>query len=512
MEASYAIDATNTIMTAPRRAPAATPLPACFAGLLLLGLTVCGGAAQAEDLYASTHIYAKVKPGVEMARTLAGGQTFGMVGLAPEEGLGGVIAALGTGVIAPAASHAATRADIAATVGMDRWYRIELAPGTDALKAADMLKATWTGFEVCEIDPMGGLADVPNDTFFASQYSLLNTGQAGGTLGADINVVPAWTITSSNPTMTVAFLDSGVFPHTELDGRIVAGWNVPLGTADTSDVCSGHGTHVAGIATAKGNNGAGIAGVCWDFKIMPVVVVNPCSGAESLVADGLLWAVDHGADVVNMSLQYSVGSAYLQTAVQYAAAAGVPMIAATGNSNAVVSFPARWPETIAVAASNKFDQRWNLSNYGPEVDVTAPGDSIYSLNSNNAYITRSGTSMATPHVTGLVALMRAVYPSMNAANIRNVLMQSARDLAPTGFDNYTGAGVVNAAAAVAMAQSIYPGAADLNGDGFVDGIDLADFLSQWGTCASCSCTGDFNDDCIVDGGDLSLILSSWSGN
>ena len=482
------------------------------AAFLALAVGGSGGAFAQGDLYATDHILVRVKDGVKVAVTPEGTPTFQIEGRAAEVALGRLLATLEVSEITKTASHDAAKVEIAKTLGLDRWYRLSLAPGTDALKAADLLKAAWTGFEVCEVNPIGGLADVPNDPSFSTQYPLLNTGQAGGTVGADIRASAAWAITSSNPTLTVAFLDSGVYPHTDLDSRILPGRNIPLATDDTADVCGGHGTHVAGIATARGNNSVGIAGVCWDFKILPVVVVNPCTGLESYVADGLTWAVDHGADVVNMSLQYSLGSAYLQTAVQYASAAGIPMIAATGNSNAAVAFPARWPETIAVAASNKFDQRWTQSNFGPEVDVTAPGDSVYSLNSGNLYATRSGTSMATPHVTGVVALMRAVYPNMTATALRTALMQTARDLTPTGFDNYTGAGVVNAGAAVALAQSLNPGAGDLNGDGFVDGLDLTALFAQWGPCAACNCSGDFNDDCAVDGADLTLILSTWSGS
>lgn len=453
----------------------------------------------------------RVKRGVSPANLDGGGLTFRRDGAPPEASLGQMMKALGANRIEPAASHTVAHKEFAARLSMDRWYRVSLAPGFDALRAADLLKATWDGFEICEVDPIGGLADIPNDPSFAIQYPLRNTGQSGGTVGADIRAVAAWSISTSNPTLTIAFLDSGVFPHIELDSRILPGRNIPLDSSDTTDVCGGHGTHVAGIATARGANGVGIAGVCWDALILPVVVVNPCTGLESYVADGLTWAVDHGADLVNMSLQYSLGSVYLETAVQYADLAGVPMIAATGNSNAAVSFPARWPQTIAVAASDRFDQRWSLSNFGPEVEVTAPGDSVYSLNTGNLYATRSGTSIATTHVTGVVALMRSVYPGIRSASIRTVLMQTARDISPQGFDNYTGAGVVNAAAAVALAQSLDPGPADFNGDGFVDGVDLAAFLSQWGACAACDCTGDFNDDCVVDGVDMALVLSSWSG-
>ncbi len=463
-----------------------------------------------DELFASDHIFVRVSAGCSVATTPTGDLTFRTANGVGDVNLGRIMKTFGVDKIQLALTDLPKRADIAALVGLDRWYRVSIAPGSNALAVADTLRASWVGFEICEVDGVGGLADVPNDTSFTTQYSLQNTGQNGGTIGADIRAVQAWSVTTSNPTIVIALLDSGVFPHTELEGRILPGRNIPLGTTDTNDVCGGHGTHVSGIMTAKGANAAGIAGMCWDAKILPVVIVNPCSGLESYVADGLVWAIDQGAHVVNMSLQYSLGSQYLYAAVQYAAAQGVPMIAATGNSNGAVSWPAKWDETIAVAGSNRFDARYNVSNFGPEVDVTACGEAIYSLALNNGYVTRSGTSMAAPHVTGTIALMRAVYPTMSAAAIRTVLMQTARDLAPTGYDIYTGAGVINAGAAVLMAQSMNPGLADMNGDGFVNGNDLAILLTQWGVCSGCNCIADFNNDCNVNGNDLAFLLTSWS--
>ena len=486
--------------------------PTCAIALAALSFLGPGSAWADEAPYATDRLFVRVCQGVALEVRADGSKA-----LVRKDDVGPgsaeiVMALVGVLDIAPSGLNDAANRVVASTLGMDRWYRLSLAPGFDALRAANLLEAAWDGFEVCEVDPTGSLADLPNDPSFPTQYSLLNTGQAAGTVGADISAVDAWAIRTSNPSIIIAFLDSGVDAHPELDSRILPGRNIPLGTTDTADVCGGHGTHVAGIATARGNNGSGIAGVCFDAKILPVVVVNPCSGLESYVADGLTWAVDHGADIVNMSLQYSVGSVYLQTAVQYAAAQGIPMLAATGNSNAAVSFPARWPETIAIAASNRFDARWTQSNHGPEVDVTAPGDSIYSLSLAGSYATRSGTSMATPHVTGTVALMRAVNPLMDASAIRSALMQTARDIGTPGFDSYTGAGVIDAGAAVALAQSTGPGPGDINGDGVVDGFDLGALLSAWGGCASCQCSADFNGDCTIDGIDLALILSSWSGS
>lgn len=480
-----------------------------------------------DELFATTHVMVRVKAGFEAqqdangdwtfarsAQAIDGGKQGAAVGQAPDEldALTRVMRGVGVHSIQRPLPFLPAHADTAAAVGLDRWWRIDIPEGSNALAVADLLKASWVGFEVSEVDGIGGLAGIPNDSSFTLQYALRNTGQSGGTVGADIRAVDAWDIVSGNPNIVIGVLDSGLFPHTELAGRILPGRNVPLNTTDTSEVCGGHGTHVSGIIAATGNNQSGIAGVCWNAKILPVVIVNPCSGLESYVADGIVWAVDQGADLVNMSLQYTVGSQYLLSAVQYAAARDVPMFAATGNSNTAVAFPARFSETIAVAASNRFDQRYSLSNFGPEVDVSAPGESIYSLAVNNGYGNRTGTSMACPHVTGIAALMRAVYPTMSGTLIRSVLMQYARDIGASGFDEMTGAGVVNAAASVAAAAAMNPPAADLDGDGVVSGTDLTILLSQWGACSGCSCLADINDDCVVDGTDLTALLSAWSGS
>lgn len=501
------------------------PAPHAWGGAILLAAALAVAASAQEkgaqpdrmagrgidEVFASDHILVRVKEGCTRAVAADGSLTFRDQGGRSQEPLSRIMAGIGVDAIAATPEVPPKDGALASALGLDRWFRISIPKGSNALAVADLLKAAWQGFEVCEVDGIGGLADIPNDPSFSTQYPLLNTGQSGGTVGADIRATTAWSITSSNPGIVIGLLDSGVFPHTELEGRILPGRNIPLGTTDTSDVCGGHGTHVAGIMAATGNNATGIAGLCWDAKILPVVIVNPCSGLESYVADGLTYAVDQGADIINMSLQYSVGSAYFYTAIQYAYAHGVPMSAATGNSNAAVAFPARWSETVAVAASNRFDLRYAQSNFGPEVDVTAPGEGVYSLGLANGYGTRSGTSMAAPHVTGTMALMRSVYPTMGLSAVYSVLNQTARDLPPTGFDNYLGYGVINTQAAVAAAQQMNPGPGDLNGDGVVDGFDLTALLSQWG-CTTCDCTADFNHDCVVDGTDMTVVLSSWSGS
>ena len=461
----------------------------------------------ATEPWSDSHIIVRLKRGSIPVRGQDGTLNFRAPGIEDADALAAVLQALGAKSAVPIPEKPVDDPAAAAAAGLRDWWRIELEPGMNTLAAADMVRASWPGVEIAGVDGIGGVADVPNDPSFPSQYALRNTGQTGGVVGADIRAVEAWDIATGNPDIVIGVIDSGISPHPELAGRILPGINIPNGTTVATDVCN-HGTHVAGIITATRNNGVGIAGVCSDAKLLPVVIVNPCTGLETWLADGIVWAVDNGADMLNMSLQYSVGSDYLRAAVQYAAVRGIPMVAATGNANSAVAFPARWPEVVAVASVTAANVRAMSSNYGPEVNIAAPGDQIYSLNSSGGYTFKSGTSMATPHITGIMALMRQLNPSMTFAQMRDAIDATARDVGTAGFDIFTGHGVANAHLALERARDSFQ-PADINADGTVDGVDLAALLAAWGPCVTASCSGDINDDDAVDGSDLSALLAAW---
>ena len=429
--------------------------------------------------------------------------------LAPELGAQVLLPTQDVRFAAPAGITSARNRQVASQIGLDRWIRIQLEPGTDRSLFLDALK-NLPHVQHAELDALGGLAGAPDDPFFVEQWGLENTGQfvggSGGFAGADINVNGAWDITTGSDEIVVATLDSGAFPHVELDDRVLQGRNIPNGTDDGIDVCASHGTHVAGIIAAKGGNASGIAGVSWNASILPVVVVDPCSGPESWPADGLVWAVDYGADVVNMSLQYTSGTEYFRDAVLYASSLDVPMIAATGNSDGPIAYPAAWDEVIAVGAMTHQDVRWSSSNYGPEIDLVAPGYEIQSTLLINAYGTKSGTSFAAPHVSGVVALLLSIDPDLSNDEIREILTLSARDISLVGFDTATGNGCLDATAALEILVPPVPDA-DLNQDGIVDGVDLLRILSFWGSCAGCP--EDLNGNLVVEGEDLLILLSQW---
>lgn len=400
----------------------------------------------------------------------------------------------------------------AKALGLDRWYRAELAPGASATAAVARLRRLSGAIERAELDGEGGLAEIPNDPDFGLQYALQNTGQfVGGTAGipgADVGATTAWNTTHGSD-IVVAVLDSGIDAHPELSGRILPGINVPDGTTSTIDECN-HGTHVAGIIAARGGNGVGMSGLAWNTRLLPVVVVNGCSGFESNVATGLIWAVDHGARIVNMSLQFYAFSTVFQQAVQYAHAQGAIMCAATGNSgNTNVAAPARWNETIAVAATDNRDARASFSNFGPEVDIAAPGLNVWSLSGTASYVYKNGTSMATPHVSGAAALIWGYNPALTRDQVRSLILSGATDIGDPGNDVLFGAGRLNIAASLALTPPPFR-AEDLNRDGVVNSADVAILLNAWGPCTNCdSCPADLDGDCVVGSPDVAILLSAW---
>ena len=264
----------------------------------------------------------------------------------------------------------------------------------------------------------------------------------------------AWDITRGSNSTVIAIIDTGVsLTHPDLSSKIVAGYDFVDNDSSAMDE-QGHGTHVAGIAAAITNNGVGVAGVNWNARIMPVRVLDENgSGWDSDIAEGIIWATDNGADVINMSLGGPTSYPYtMQSAVDYAYSHGVVVVAAVGNNpNGIPIYPAACSHVIGVAATNSSDQRASFSNYGTFVDIAAPGETIastYWSAGSNVYALASGTSMATPHVAGLAALVLSQYPSRTPDQIEACIESSADDLGAIGRDNYYGYGRINAYKAV----------------------------------------------------------------
>ena len=255
--------------------------------------------------------------------------------------------------------------------------------------------------------------------------------------------------------VTIAILDTGVDnTHPDLSPNMVSGWNVYDNNADTSDVY-GHGTMVAGTAAMVANNGVGSAGVAWGSKIMPVRISAPDGSVAywSTVAQGIYWAADHGAKVVNISYGGVSESSTVQSAAQYLRNKGGVAVVSAGNTGGILGYAASDTMLVAAATDNN-DQRASWSSFGSYVDISAPGVGIYTTLRGGGYGNVSGTSFSSPIVAATAALMFSANNSLSPADIDQILKSTAFDLGIVGYDNYYGAGRVDAAKAVVAAQSI----------------------------------------------------------
>ena len=303
-----------------------------------------------------------------------------------------------------------------------------------------------------EPDVVVSVALTPTDPLYAAYQWHMGSSAAGS-----IGLPTAWNTTTGSASVIVAVIDTGVdAAHPDLSGKITsganAGYNFVSNNTNTTDDHM-HGTFVAGIIAANTNNGQGGSGVCWSCKIMPIKVLdNTGNGSSFNVSQGIDWAVSHGAKIVNLSLGGGAASS-LQTSVDNAWNSNVVVIAASGNDNGPVLYPAAYGNAIAVGSNNSSNARSSFSNYGPELDVMAPGEivlgTLCTCNGNTGgYGTGSGTSFAAPHVAGVAALVVASGIT-DKQQIRDRLLTTATDMGTAGFDNLTGWGRVNAAAAVA---------------------------------------------------------------
>ncbi|MFC5467124.1 S8 family peptidase [Cohnella suwonensis] len=300
----------------------------------------------------------------------------------------------------------------------------------------------------------GGTEFVPNDTFYSEyQWNL-----------PEIATVNGWNVTKGSKDVVVAVLDTGVqSDHPDLKERIVEGVNIVDPSAPPEDDV-GHGTHVAGIIAAEINNNEGVAGMTWYTKIMPVKVLDSTgAGSTYSVAEGILWATDHGAQVINMSLGNYAEAEFLHDALKYAYERGVVIVAASGNDNTDrPGYPAAYAEVIGVSATDADETRAEYSNYGDYIDVAAPGTSIPSTYPGSQYAALSGTSMASPHVAALASLVKSAKPSLTNAQIAELLRRTAKDLGTKGKDNDFGYGQIDvrsalqAAVGTSVSLQLYP--------------------------------------------------------
>ena len=266
----------------------------------------------------------------------------------------------------------------------------------------------------------------------------------------------AWDITRGSEQVVIGIVDSGIdTEHPDLKAKLLPGMNTVDPTLPVRDDV-GHGTHVAGIAAALTNNGVGVAGLASHCKVLPVKALSTAFGSVSSVAQGIIWAADHGADVVNMSLGINEPSEVLTNAVLYALSKNVVLVATMGNKNVEAPrYPASIPGVIAVGSTDSTDRKSRFSNYGAWMSVSAPGTDIFSTfptypvsipasNGHAGYEYMSGTSMAAPLVTGLCALVRSKHPGLAPADVKCLIESTAVDLGDRGADKVFGNGRIDA--------------------------------------------------------------------
>lgn len=284
---------------------------------------------------------------------------------------------------------------------------------------------------------------VPNDPYWGTQWG-----------PAKIEADYAWNITTGNSSVLVAVVDTGIdWNHSDLAANYVSlGYDWVYEDAYPMDD-NGHGTHVAGIIAASINNELGIAGLA-QVSIMAEKVLDwKGEGYEDDLANAILHAADQGANIISMSLGSSEESMLVRVAVMRAYSEGVLLVASAGNdATNARSYPAAYDEVIAVTATDQSDNPAWFTNYGEWVELSAPGVNIYSTLLNDNFGYKSGTSMATPHVSGVAALIWSLYPEETRDDIRNKLRDTADDLGEVGFDPYYGYGRVNAKKAVASLE------------------------------------------------------------
>jgi subtilisin family serine protease len=299
---------------------------------------------------------------------------------------------------------------------------------------------------------------LPNDPGFSLQWGLHNTGQSGGKVDADIDAPEAWGMSTGSSTVRIGVIDSGVaMTHPEFSGRLVDGYDF-VGDDTYPNDGHGHGTHVTGIAAARGNNGLGVAGVAWDVRIIPIRVLDSSgSGNSGDVISGIFYALSKGARVINLSLGGVQYNQSMQDAVTYVTSRGALVVAAAGNcgdSNYLNNgctyinqpfYPAAYKNVLAVAATTRWDSRSSFSTQGSQIDVAAPGSTIYSTLLNSSYGFYDGTSQATPFVSGLAALIYSRYPAYTPDQVARAITAHADDLGAVGWDSSFGCGRINAA-------------------------------------------------------------------
>ena len=370
-----------------------------------------------------------------------------IIRLLPELALTSDAQALGLNAGPLRSALRAAGADTAKTLN-DTTYLVHFQAATSPAQTATRLAHT-AGIVYAEPNYERELLRTTNDPLAPQQWHLDR-----------IQAPLAWDTTIGEG-ITVALLDTGVsLTHPDLQGRIRGGYDLFNNDADPSDD-EGHGTHVAGVVAANGDNGEGGVGICWRCTVLPIKVLGPRGrGSDATIATGIRLAVDQGARIIGMSLGGPEESRVLRDAVDYATSRNVLIVAASGNdgsSGTTPNYPAAFPSVLAVSATDSRDQVTTFSTTGDFVDIAAPGTNIrstfWSPQSGDTYASASGTSESTPMVVGVAALVLTQRPDLTAPQLAEIIEASADDIDAPGRDSRSGYGRLNAAKAVELARA-----------------------------------------------------------
>lgn len=306
-----------------------------------------------------------------------------------------------------------------------------------------ILKNENSNIEFAELDEIVLPAIIPNDPWYVNWQKNKQI----------INAPAAWDSTQGSENIVAAVLDTGVdCSHEDLLANCVSGWNFYENNNDARDV-AGHGTKVAGIISAKGNNSVGVAGSVWNSKIIPLRISDSFGYTTwSAIANAAVYAADHGAKIVNASYQVS-GSRTIERAANYVRKKGGLMVVSAGNSGVFDGSGAS--NLIVVSATDADDNRYGWSNFGTSIDISAPGCTGATTAKGGGYESFCGTSMSAPEAAGILMLIFSANNSLTPDQAEDILFSSAKDLGALGWDEYYGWGRVDADAAVTSALS-YP--------------------------------------------------------
>jgi subtilisin family serine protease len=332
---------------------------------------------------------------------------------------------------------------------------IELETGGDVLTTVKAFSED-PNVEWAEPDYLAHAAAIPNDPLYPGQWAL-----------SHIHAPEAWDIVTGTPSVVIAVLDTGIdVDHPDLINRLwinpgetpgndidddnngyiddVHGWNFIARNNEVDDD-DGHGTKVAGVAAAEGNNAIGFSGICWNCRIMPVKVMQAGGVANySDVALGVYYAAAKGAEVINLSLGGYANSKSLQSAIEAASQTSL-IVAAAGDGNTNTPFyPAAYPQVLAVGGTTESDDRESSSNYGDWVDVAAPAVNITTTQNGGSYVSASGTSFAAPIVSGLAGLVRSQHPDWTSSMVQAQIIHTTDSIPASDL----GSGRINALNAV----------------------------------------------------------------